>query len=79
MDDYLKILTFALMPAFGNFVGGLLAEVFKVSQKTLSLSLHLAAGIVLAVISIELMPQALEVSSPWIVIAAFILGGIFSS
>jgi zinc transporter, ZIP family len=73
MDEYLKVLAFATMPAAGNFIGGLLAEVFKVSDRTLSLALHLAAGIVLA----ELMPQALEANIPWIPIVAFIAGGMF--
>ena len=44
MDGYLKVLLFAAMPAIGNFLGGLLAEFFNVSQKSLSLSLHLAGS-----------------------------------
>jgi ZIP family zinc transporter len=60
MDEYLQVLAFAALPAIGNFAGGLLSEAFRVSQKTLSLALHIAAGIVLAVVGIELMPKALE-------------------
>lgn len=77
MNDYLNILLLALMPAAGNFVGGLGAEFFKVSPKMLSFALHLAAGIVLAVVGVELMPSALQAAKPWIVIAAFVLGGVF--
>lgn len=77
MNDYLNILLLALMPAAGNFVGGVGAELFKVSPKMLSFALHLAAGIVLAVVGVELMPSALAAAKPWIVIAAFVLGGIF--
>lgn len=68
---------FAAMPAVGNFFGGLLAEFMNVSQKSLSLALHLAAGIILAVIGIELMPAALEAEQQWIVILAFFLGTLF--
>ncbi len=77
MDEYLKVLAFAAMPAAGNFMGGVLAEVFTVSDRTLSLALHLAAGIVLAVIGLELMPQALEVNLPWVPVLAFLGGGVF--
>ena len=75
MSEFLTVLLFAAMPAVGNFSGGLLAEAVKVSQRTLSLALHFAAGIILAVVGIELMPSALEVEQPWIPIAAFMAGG----
>ena len=77
MDGFLKVMLFAAMPAVGNFFGGLLAEFMNVSQKSLSLALHLAAGIILAVIGIELMPAALEAEQQWIVILAFFLGTLF--
>jgi ZIP family zinc transporter len=75
MSEYLNILLLAAMPAAGNFAGGIVAEVFNVSAKSLSLALHLAAGIILALVGVELMPQALESETPWIVILAFIAGG----
>ena len=75
MEEFLIVLLFAAMPALGNFSGGLLAEFTNVSDKTLSLALHFAAGIILAVVGIELMPNALEVDQPWIPIAAFLGGG----
>jgi hypothetical protein len=61
----------------GNFAGGLLAEAFSISQRTLSLALHAAAGIVLAVLGVELMPQALKADPPWLVVLAFVAGGGF--
>lgn len=75
MSEFLTVLLIAAMPAIGNFSGGLLAESMKVSEKTLSLALHFAAGIILAVVGIELMPTALEVDQPWIPITAFMAGG----
>lgn len=62
MSDYLSVLAFAAMPAAGSFFGGLVAEIFDVSERVLSLALalHLAAGVVLAVVGLELVPQALE-------------------
>ena len=75
MSGYALVLALAALPALGNFAGGALAEVFKVSERTLSLALHLAAGIVLAVVGLELMPEALEGSPPWIPLLAFVAGG----
>lgn len=76
MNEYLQILAIAAMPAIGNFTGGLIAEFLNVSKKALSLALHMAAGIVLAVVGLELMPRALELREKWIVILFFVVGGI---
>lgn len=79
MSDFLIVLAFAALPAAGTFAGGLAAEIFYVSDRVLSLALHLAAGIVLAVavavVGLELVPQALGGNPPWIPIAAFIAVG----
>lgn len=77
VSDYLTALALAALPAFANFGGGVLAEAFRVSSKALSLALHLAAGIVLAVVAVELIPEALSVDTPWVPIVAFVLGGGF--
>ncbi|WP_219420345.1 ZIP family metal transporter [Pseudonocardia nigra] len=55
----------------------MLAEVVNVSERALSLALHLAAGIVLAVVGLELMPEALNARPPWVPIVAFVAGGAF--
>ena len=75
MSGYALVLALAALPAGGNFFGGVLAEVFRVSERALSLALHLAAGIVLAVVGLELMPEALEATAPWVPLLAFVAGG----
>jgi ZIP family zinc transporter len=75
MDGFLLVLALAALPALGNVAGGLLAEVLPLSQRSLSLALHLAAGVVLAVVGLELMPEALAASPAWVPILAFVLGG----
>jgi ZIP family zinc transporter len=75
VDGYLLVLALAALPAVGNFVGGLLAEAFDVSRRALSLALHLAAGIVIGVVGLELLPRALEASAPWVPLLAFVAGG----
>jgi ZIP family zinc transporter len=77
MDQYLSVLALALPPSIGCFVGGLLTEAFPISKRLLSLVLHAAAGVVLAVVSVELMPQAMRTEAPWVVILAFVTGGGF--
>ncbi len=77
MRDYLIVLLFAAMPAVGNFAGGLLAELFRPSRRALNLALHAAAGIVIAVVAVELMPRAVEADPPWLIVLSFFLGGAF--
>ena len=72
MGEFIQVLLFAAMPATGNFLGGMAAEVRQVSDKTLSLSLHFAAGVILAVVGIELIPGALEIKQSWIPIVALL-------
>jgi ZIP family zinc transporter len=78
MSDYLYVLALALMPAAGNFAGGLLTEVIPTSRRMLSRSLHTAAGIVVAIVAVELMPEALGgAAPPWAIIVGLGLGGAF--
>lgn len=74
---FLLVLAYATLPVAGNFGGGLLAERITVSTRVLSLALHAATGVVVAVISVELIPTTLEVASPWVVLIGFGLGGGF--
>lgn len=76
--SYLTALLLSSLPAIGNISGGLIAERFEISGESLSLALHLAAGIVLAVVGIELIPTTLEADPPWLVLSVFIVGGFFS-
>ena len=75
MNEYVTVLALAALPAAGNFAGGLLAEFMPVQDRILSHALHGAAGIVLAVVGIELMEQVLRAEPPWIPILALVAGG----
>jgi ZIP family zinc transporter len=77
MTEFLQVIILALLPAAGNFAGGLIAEVLPISRHRLTLALHAAAGIVMAVVSVELIPRALEGEPAWTIVAAFLLGGGF--
>ena len=69
MTDLLHVLLLALLPAGGNFLGGVLAEFLPISRDRLSLALHAAAGVVLAIVGVEIMPQALNANPAWVVVA----------
>lgn len=71
-----RVLLLCLLPIGGNIAGGLLAEVIPASQRTLSFALHAAAGVILSVVALEIMPEAMTASAPWIVIAALVGGCI---
>ena len=75
MSEFLTVMSLAALPGVANLVGGLLAELVGVSGRVLSLALHLAAGIVLAVVGLELMPEALAADPAWVPIVAFVFGG----
>ena len=77
MSGFLAVLGFALLPALGNFSGGLLAEFIRTSPRALSWALHAAAGIVIAVVAVEIMPEAIPKVPGWGLTVAFLLGGAF--
>lgn len=76
-DGVLTVLGLALLPALGNFAGGVAAELWRPSKRFLNWALHAAAGIILAVVAVEVMPKALEIASVWWLAPAFLAGGGF--
>ena len=58
-SELLTVVGLALVPALGNFGGGVLAELSRPSKAISNRSLHAATGIILAVVSVEVMPRAL--------------------
>lgn len=75
MPDIVRVLLLALFPAAGNFAGGMLAEAIRTSRRSLSIALHLAAGVVFGVIAVELAPRTLGGLDPWLAVAGFLAGG----
>lgn len=76
MDSFWTVLGLATLPALGNFGGGLLAELLPTDRRRLNWALHAAAGIVIAIVAVDLMPEALERMSAWRVAVAFGIGGL---
>lgn len=76
-NGYLLVLAYAALPALANFAGGILAELFDVSDRVFNWALHASAGIVIAVVAVELMPLTLQTDVQWLIIIAFVFGGGF--
>ena len=76
MPELLAVLLLAMLPGAGNFAGGLVAEWVPTSDRWLNRALHAAAGVVIAVIAVEIFPEALQQLSGWIIGTAFIIGGV---
>lgn len=77
MQEYLIALIFAALPAISNLLGGLLAEALPYSRRALGLALHAATGVLLAIISVELIPRVIEAKPPWVIVLSFAAGGSF--
>ena len=76
VTDLLNMLLLAALPGAGVAAGGLLAEVTPQSKRWLNWSLHAAAGIVIAIATVEVFPEALDLLSRWTVGIAFAVGGL---
>lgn len=75
MTDLTRVLLLALLPPAGNFAGGMVAEALPRSAAWLNRALHVAAGVVIAVVAVEIFPGALDAAPAWILGVAFLLGG----
>lgn len=72
-----NLLTMSI-PALIALSGGILAAFWKPGQQTRSLIQHFAAGVVLAALAVELLPEIEREHAPGVVlIAAFALGSLF--
>ena len=74
MQDFLLIILFSLLPAAGNLSGALLAESVSPPRWIIGAALHGAAGVAIALVSIELTPFILSAISVWLFAAAFFAG-----
>lgn len=78
MSGYLLVAAIALLPVAGNLAGSLLAETVRLPQWAIGAALHAAAGVAVAVVSVDLMPRIVASTPPWLMAAAFLAGAGFS-
>jgi zinc transporter, ZIP family len=78
MNEYLAVLGLAALPAAANFLGGVLGDLITLPRRTLNLVFEWVAGMLLAVVGIELVPRVLHASLPWLMVVLFVAGaGLF--
>jgi len=70
----IEILLFSLIPFVAMFFGGVIGASFKVNTKIRSSLLHLAAGVIFAVVAIELLPDIVEKHNILMVSIGFFTG-----
>lgn len=75
MNEFFLVLGIALLASFLTYLGAPAAERFEVSQRVVSGSLQFAAGIVVALVALSLMPPAIRAGSPVAMTLAFFFGG----
>lgn len=78
LPGFLAVLGYALLPALGNLLGALLAESLRTPRWVIGAALHGAAGIAIALASVDLMPRVLEALPMWATVASFLAGAAFS-
>ena len=71
----ITVILLALLPAAGNIAGGVLVEVVPPAARWRNPMLHMAIGVVIAVVALEIMPDAVDVLDRWQIAAAFTVGG----
>lgn len=78
LTDFLLVLGYALLPAFGNLAGAALAEGLRSPKWVVGAALHGSAGIAIALVSVDLMPRILDAVPMWAIVPAFLAGAGFS-
>lgn len=76
--EIITLIGFALLPAGGMLCGALAAERWRLSHHAVGAVLHAAAGVAVAVVSVELMPRIVQDVAPWQLVAGFFLGAAAS-
>ena len=77
-SNILSLIGLAMLPVGGMLLGSLAAEWWRLSHHAIGALLHAAAGVAVAVVSVELMPRILEDIVPWHLAVAFLLGAAAS-
>ena len=78
MQDFLPILALALLPVVGNVIGTAIAELSRLPRWVIGAALHAAAGVAVALVSVDLMPRILGTTPTWLLVILFAAGAVIS-
>ena len=76
-SQFLQILPYVLIAAGAGVVGGLLASVWAPGVHARSAIQHFAAGVVIAAVASDLIPEVEKIGRPAGILAGFAAGGAF--
>ncbi|WP_293895330.1 ZIP family metal transporter [Flavobacterium sp.] len=74
MDNIYNILQYALISTFGIIVGCLIALFREPGDKLRNILLHFAAGVIISVVAVEILPQIVKIHDPINITIGFSLG-----
>ena len=75
MSQFLTVVLIALLPVAGSIGGSLVAELWRTPKWVVGAALHLATGVAIGLVSIELIPRALDTTPVWLIALLFSVGG----
>jgi ZIP family zinc transporter len=75
-DELYLVLPYVLMAAAAGIVGGLLAAFWAPGVKARSAVQHFAAGVVIAAVASDLIPEVEKAGKPFGILAGFAAGGL---
>ncbi|CFX04700.1 conserved membrane protein of unknown function [Candidatus Filomicrobium marinum] len=78
MTDLSQVLLFAMLPVMGVLIGTTLAETFRAPGWVIGATLHGAAGVAIALVSVDLMPRIVDQIAMTTLISAFLAGAVVS-
>jgi ZIP family zinc transporter len=78
MSNLSNVLLYALLPFVGNVIGVALAENLKAPRWVTGAALHAAAGIAIALVSVDLLPRVLDELPMSSIAAGFLIGAVAS-
>lgn len=78
MSAYLSVLALALLPVLGNFIGTAVAELSRTPKWVIGAALHAAAGIAVALVSVDLMPRLLQTTGTLLFLSMFMIGAVLA-
>jgi ZIP family zinc transporter len=78
MDDFLTVIAVALLPVLGNLIGAVAGELTNAPRWAIGAALHGAPGVAIALVSVELMPRALEALPAIHIVLPFASGAAMS-
>ena len=78
MFEFLTILALALLPVGGNLFGALISELSRTPKWVIGAALHAAAGVAVALVSVDLVPRIIDTTETWLFLALFAAGALLS-